>query len=793
MKRLITCLAILLICTVSAQAQFGNFADVPIEITAEQTGFARSIATADKNVIIRYGNVAIYCDHAQYNPETRDVLVEGNVRIYRDGRLFTGERAVYNLETKQLTAADFRGDFPPFRFAGDSLSTLGSNAYLVKEGIFTTSDSSKPDYHVRAKTIRIYPKDRVVFVNAMVYIGRTPIFWFPYIHQSLDREQGFTITPGYSSTFGGFLLGQYTFPIGEASGKLHVDLLSERGVGVGLDSRWGSAKGSAEEGLKDADSPPEKEKDQVKDGDKEVSPAAKRDRANWGRFRSYYIEDSSPDLNKTSLSREPIDPSRYRISLQNRTYLTEDIYASIDINKLSDGRFLQDFDPGEFRRNPNPDNSISVTKWDENYTGTLIARKNLNEESFDMTERLPEGALDIKRQPLFGSRFFYDSESSAGYYRRNFAGTATNEDYSTFRADTFHQISYPNTFLGWLSVVPRVGVRGTYYSESGHFEDVTTTRIIESEVEGEPSQIDTTTTSRLRKEGSLFRPVVNAGVEASFKLTRAYEQAQSRAWGLDGLRHVIQPYANASYVYSGQDPVDVIQFDRLNRSTQLHPIDFPQFNTIDSIDTWSIVRLGVRNRLQTRRDNQTFNWFELNTYFDVNIDRPEFLGDVSPDSGTFSNIYNRLRFTPLPWVRLTIDSQLPILDTGFTEVNSNLSFFVNANTRLTLGHRYLNGNPLITDSNLLSFGAYLRFDDNWAFSFRESFEFEDSTLESQRYELHRDLSSWVASLGLIVRDNRGVNDYGLLLTFTLKDLPNFRLPLQVDPDSALSGSSGKNR
>jgi lipopolysaccharide assembly outer membrane protein LptD (OstA) len=73
-----------------------------------------------------------------------------------------------------------------------------------------------------------------------------------------------------------------------------------------------------------------------------------------GPFSKLLHQRSQPGVNKTSLEREPIDPSRYRVSFQNRTYLTEDIYASIDINKLSDARFLQDFEPGEFRRNPNP-------------------------------------------------------------------------------------------------------------------------------------------------------------------------------------------------------------------------------------------------------------------------------------------------------------------------------------------------------------------------------------------------------------------------------------------------------
>ena len=57
-------------------------------------------------------------------------------------------------------------------------------------------------------------------------------------------------------------------------------------------------------------------------------------------------------------------------------------------------------------------------------------------------------------------------------------------------------------------------------------------------------------------------------------------------------------------------------------------------------------------------------------------------------------------------------------------------------------------------------------------------------LEQQRYAVYRDLSSWVASLGAIVRNNNGVNEYGVLLTFTLKALPKLSFDLNFDPAGA---------
>lgn len=784
MKRpLLTSIAVLLFSLAGAHGQFGSFGDVPIEINAEETRFEGGVAIAEENVVIRYGETTIYSDYAQYNPDTRDVLVSGNVRIYRDGQVFTGERGVYNLETKQLTAADFRGGAYPFKFAARSLSTLGPNAYLVRDAIFTTSDSSKPDYFLRAKQVRIYPNDRVIFSNVKLYIGKTPVFWFPYIYQNINQEQSFSLSPGYNSRLGAFLLTRYTFPITTTwSGTLRLDLMTERGIGVGFDSEW----------------------------------EGKTNKLNWGRFRSYVIEDSSPDLDRsnTSQRREPIDSTRYRISLQDRTYLTEDIYSTIDINKLSDARFLEDFEPGLVRRDPNPDNMVALTKWDEDYTLTLIGRKQLN-EFLDFTERLPELALDMKRQPIFGNNVFYEGETSVGFYRRNFADLSLFEDYDTFRADTFHQLLYPQTYFGWLSVIPRLGLRGTYYSDTGFFEDETVTRT--TVLADGTEDTDTFTEHRIRGGGSTFRVVANTGFEASFKLSRAFEQVQSRRWGLDGLRHVIQPFTNFSYVWASEEPDDILQFDRINPSTQRPPIDFPQFNAVDAIDNWTILRLGVRNRFQTRRDNRTFTWLEWNSFFDINFDRPDFpslsssnrrtrdngetngnVGLVSSalgDSGTFSNIYNRIRWTPLPWVSLNLDSQLPLLDEGFTEVNTNVNFMLNPSVQLTVGNRYLEGNPYFRDSNLAYLGGYFRVTDNWAFSFRENYEFETSTLESQRYELHRDLSSWVASLGLLVRSNGGGEDeIGLLLTFTLKDFPNISLPFAFDPQDIGGGEGeGKSR
>ncbi|NDC79587.1 MAG: hypothetical protein EBZ67_17205, partial [Chitinophagia bacterium] len=348
----------------------------------------------------------------------------------------------------------------------------------------------------------------------------------------------------------------------------------------------------------------------------------------------------------------------------------------------------------------------------------------------------PEFTWTAKQAPLFGLPVFYDGQTRLGYLERQFPEGATpeyitqlqqsvfNQDlfdqlpfsstedlqsYGAVRFDTFHQISYPGTYFGWLSLTPRMGFRGTYYSRTGNSDP------------NSPDYVGYTG----EYGGGTFRPIFNAGLEASFKLSARYENVQSSFFGLDGLMHVIQPYANYSYVANmGLGPDEILQFDRLVPSTILPSLNFPQFTAIDSIDTSNIVRLGVRNRLLTRRDNDTFEWFALDTFFDVNFDNPYL-----DDPGALSNLYNNFTFSPVPWFSFGMMTQLPISDGdgSFTDVNGYLRWQPVRDLSFSVSQRYINSNPYFQDDSLASGSVFWRINDNWAASAGGAYDFTDST------------------------------------------------------------------
>jgi len=739
---------VLLIATLSAtagliQGEIKTPENAPIEITSTgETTYENGLATARGNVAIHIGNTDIYADYAQYNPTTHDVELRGHVRIYRDTSLYLAESGVYNTETKKIRATNGRTEDQPYFLTGQNVTSISENGYLIQDGTFTTHDSPKSDFHLHARRIRVYEKDRVIFLNVTAYVGKVPIFWWPYLYQSLDREFSFTVSPAYYSTWGPSLLTQVTFPITDnIEARLRLNYYGRRGPAIGFEP--------------------------IIDYGKDESSSAK--------LKTFFIEDQNPDINQTNIPRQGVSDSRYRLSLEDRTNFTDDIYGIANLTKLSDQYVMQDFFQGEFRIDPVPDNVIAVAKTDPFYTITAIERFQAN-EFFTTTERQPEVVLDIKRHGLFGGPIFYEGETGFANLRLEFPEGSGFENYGTYRFDTFHQLTYPNTYFGWLSIVPRVGYRGTYY---GKTFDLGSTTFIPPSNPLIPDFIlpPPTLASPVKFDGDTFRSVFDTGAEASFKISRTWENVQSRAFGLDGLMHVIQPFTDFSYVKEdGPNPTAVLGFDRFLPSTQPRVLDFPQFTTIDSIADWTVWRVGVRNRLETRRDDRTLTWLEVDSFVDVQFENPYQPTD-------YSNLVNNIRFTPLPWMSLSVNSQVPAFDKGFTEVDTVAIVQPLANLQLNVAHRYLNGNPFFQDSSLFVVGGYCRLNDNWGIGVQEQYEAETGLLQEQRYSIYRDLTSWVASFGGVIRDNSGVKEYGLLFTVTLKAFPKFGFDLNFDPTS----------
>ncbi len=734
----------------------------PVQFESLETSYDQQlgIVRAKGDVIISYTDAIIYADQAEYHQNSGDIFARGDVSIFKSGTVFRGEEAVYNINTGVIIASDLEGGMDPIYYTTEEVTLQADDTDVIRtqNTYITTHDVENPNYRVKAKKLTIYPNEYIVFHSATVFVGKVPVMYFPFYAQPLDDELGFYFTPGYNDNWGGYILTQYGFLLGDHTlAKARLDYRSQRGLAGGIDL----------ESLR------------FKDND------------NFGDVKFYYAQDRNPNLNSSGEDRfTEASEERYRLDVHHRVYIPgpeeSSLYLDIDINKRSDEFVDEDFFQSDFRENPRPDNLVNLVKTHPRGTVSLLGRFQIN-DFFRSDTRLPEIAADFTRAPIFNTNLFYEGNTSysimeekLGDGERNYsrdrlqlaqdrldliesgeidADTASFDpaaeadlitelnaflDERSFqRFHTYHQLLYP-TQVGFFSVVPRAGFGYTRYDE----------------VMGNGSTID-----------SFDRRIVHWGMDASFKLHKDYNIVKPGI-GLDQVRHVLQPFVKYSQVTTNDAPENFPSIDRLALSTNLRPVDLPLFTSVDDINTWNIIRPGFSNRLMTKRNGGSFPWLQWDTFMDFYMQDPEYDRD-------YSNLFNNVRWRPLPWMSANVDSQVPVGNGGmeFTEINSYLSFQPARNFSFSVGHFFIDDHPFFEDRSNIRLSTYTRLTDNWGIGTAHYYELDDNTLELQQYTLHRDLSSWTAAIGAQIRDNRIEDEFSLVFSLTLKAFPQVGTPV----------------
>jgi lipopolysaccharide assembly outer membrane protein LptD (OstA) len=470
-----------------------------------------------------------------------------------------------------------------------------------------------------------------------------------------------------------------------------------------------------------------------------------------GDFLYYFAPDDRPPTFTPPLTySDDRQMVRFHYSVDLRTNLT----AKASVNYQSDPLILRDFFEGQYRTNAQPRTVFEVAQHWSNFSLSAVAQPQVN-EFFQTVERLPDIKLSALRQQLGVSPLFYEGESSFAYLR-NRPNVLTNE-YAAMRADTYHQIILPKTFFGFLNVTPRVGGRLTHYSE---------------------------TESPYLPLDDEDRFVFNTGMETSFKASRVYKEARSSFLDVTELRHIIEPSVN--YVFVPEPnvrPGKIPQFDTEIPSLRLLPVDFPDYNQIDSIDSKNVLRLGLRNKLQTKRDGEVdtlVNWFLVS----------DWRIDPLPTQSTFSDFYSDLDFKPRRWLTLNSETRYDV-ENGLFNLSSHSATIEPNNTwSARVGHRYFRGDTAAygpdSDNNIIFSSLYYRLNENWGARMSHHFEARDGTMEEQYYTLYRDFRSFTGAFTFRVRDQRvGPMDYTIAFTMQLKMKPSKGNKDRVEPSFLL--------
>ena len=725
----------------------------------------------------------IFADRANLDLKAESITFEGNVSVYQGNIIQRGDRAVYLYEAGTLDASGLRISMDPILLEAGKFTGIsdGDKTIFVGENAgITTHDVEDPNYWVRSDRTTVYPGEKITFHNLKIYAGDTPVFWLPYLSQPINSELGYHFVPGARSNWGPYLLNTYGIMLGGERNPVtgenedawllsrwRFDLRSTRGAAIGLD----------------------------------LVDIREENREEISGLSLYYLYDLDPEDTRTGFKRFKVDENRFQIQLKNRKELDfpDDADWRLDTNLtfLSDQYYSEDFAPEIYRSNPAPDNTIGLYRHDDESLLSIFGRFRVN-DFYRTDTQSPEIAFDQVRRPLFGLPLQHEGQTSFsvrgvepgdmirrsiitpllalpagdpqvpgllaqlnGYERslvQEIRSPLTNPtripalraqllDTGFNRFHSNHSFSMPFTHGDWFSFAPHIGAAYTHYSA------------VQS-----PSESDA-------------RFMLHGGAEVAVKFSKNYGNSNNSLPGIRGLLHVIQPYTALSVVAADDLDRDYPKIDRLTFTTRPRPLQTTSFTAIDELESWNILRFGTRNHLITRRDDQSNEWLFMDTYMDKYLDDPEL-------NREWSNLYNDIRWQPLPWLGLDLETQFPVFagGSGFTEINTRLRYMPTQDTEFSVAYRHLKNHPALFDSDRIDLTTYVRLAENWGVGSRHTFEMADSILEVQQYTLHRDLGNWVAGMGITHRDNRFEDEFGIMFSLTLKDFSSTSLPFRLDAE-----------
>ncbi|MCK5845445.1 MAG: hypothetical protein KAG97_12100, partial [Victivallales bacterium] len=310
----------------------------------------------------------------------------------------------------------------------------------------------------------------------------------------------------------------------------------------------------------------------------------------------------------------------------------------------------------------------------DRFSAGALVRPRVN-NFFSVVESLPEVRLDIPRQELFAN-IYYQGETTFNYRRMNWRhydhprsqGGQDIKRYESARFDTLHMFYYPFK-LAMFNFIPRAGIRMTAYSKTSKKkisdDDINNYFVVDSPSTDSGGNINNYDS----KGGSEFRFAGEVGMEVNTKIYRTWQTAKSAFWGVDGLRHVIVPYLNYNFIPEPSVDREHIYY----------------FDDIDRIREQNFLRVGVKNRLETRRgnygDQEVYTWASLEHYLDFHFASEKNFNTV----GDFGTI---LKFNPTPNFSSTMDLLCDVGQGRLNRFDFRLDYDINEDWKVFMGYYY---------------------------------------------------------------------------------------------------------
>jgi LPS-assembly protein len=341
-------------------------------------------------------------------------------------------------------------------------------------------------------------------------------------------------------------------------------------------------------------------------------------------LNSGYIYDDNPAVRGVDIRGQPIPAGRGFVDFRYKQDAGP-LQITEQTQYWSDSEVLRDFRPNLYSQQQAPESyAEAVLPLTDSYL-SVFTRYDPNNFD-DVPESMPEVRFDRMATPV----------GDTGAYWSYFNSVAHIDESPLFydRYDGILTVERPTALTSWWQFNPVVATRYTYWDNT---------------IAGSPNS-------------SYTRLLGEFGFDSQWSLYKIYD-IKNETWGIDGLKHTIQPiiqyrYMPAASAGAGQIPdIEGRVFD-----TNLRPTDFFYMADVDNLQSMNLMRFGLKQALQTRDDTKgdfpTRDLMTLEFYQDYNFtatqNHPHWdsfytLAEISPNDWISIGIFTRMSVEDLTW------------------------------------------------------------------------------------------------------------------------------------------------
>jgi LPS-assembly protein len=220
--------------------------NAPTELGAERlTGRPdREIILEDKAEITR-GGMTLNADKATYDIVEDRVEADGDVRLRRQGDVYTGDSLKLKLDTGEGYVTDPTYRLQNYNAQGSAkrIDFLARDQASVAEGTYSTCEGPDPDWYLKSSRLDLDSgSDIGTARSAVVYFKGVPILGSPFMSFPLSDARKSGVLPptiGTTNKGGVEVMVPYYFNIAPNRDlTLYPRIISERGVQLGARGRY---------------------------------------------------------------------------------------------------------------------------------------------------------------------------------------------------------------------------------------------------------------------------------------------------------------------------------------------------------------------------------------------------------------------------------------------------------------------------------------------------------------------------------------------------------------------------